>query len=202
LGSTSESSATPPGSGDSFPWNRIWKMECPNKVKIFSWRLVHNSLPLKRKIEAKGIELDTRCPVCWRVDEDACHLLFKCKFSKLVWRELQLDQVRMHLVDLPSPKEVFHYIWGCTTELQVNLITLMWVLTSRWLYPLFPSTSSSSLALPAGAMPYTLWHRRLNHLGFEALSRLVPSCNKLELETLCHACHLSHHVRLPFSTLR
>jgi hypothetical protein len=37
----------------------------------------------------------------------------------------------MHLVDLPSPKEVFHYIWGCTTELQVKLITLMWVLTSE-----------------------------------------------------------------------
>jgi hypothetical protein len=96
---------------------------------IFAWRLIHNSLPLKRKIEARGIELDARCPVCWRVGEDACHLLFKCKFSKLVWRELQLDQVRMHLAVLPSPKEVFHYIWGCANELQVKIVTLMWVLS-------------------------------------------------------------------------
>jgi hypothetical protein len=58
------------------------------KSKKISWRLIHNSLPLKRKIESKGIELDTICPVCWRADEDAFHLLFKCKFSKLVWREL------------------------------------------------------------------------------------------------------------------
>jgi hypothetical protein len=106
-------------------------MECPDKVKVFSWRLIHNSLPLKRKIEAKGIELDTRCPVCWRAYEDASHLLFRCKFSKLVWRELQLDHKRLLLADLPSPKEVFHHIWACTNELQVKLITLMWVLTSE-----------------------------------------------------------------------
>jgi hypothetical protein len=72
--------------------------------------------------------------------------------------------------------------------------------SSGWLYPLFPPTPS--LALLAGASLSTLWHRRLGHLGFEALSRLVLSCNKLELETLFHACQLGHHIRLPFSTSR
>jgi hypothetical protein len=128
---TSSGSPHHSAAGGSFPWHKIWKMGCPNKVNLFAWRLIHNSLPLKRKIEARGIELDTRYPVCWRVDEDACHLLFKCKFSKFVWRELHLDQVRMHLAVLSSPKEVFHYIWGCANELQVKIITLMWVLTSE-----------------------------------------------------------------------
>jgi hypothetical protein len=68
--------------------------------------------------------------------------------------------------------------------------------SSGRLYPLFPP----SHALFTGATPSTLWHRRLGHLGFEALSRLVPSCNKLELETLCHSCQLGRHTRLPFST--
>jgi hypothetical protein len=71
--------------------------------------------------------------------------------------------------------------------------------SSRRLYPLFPLTSSLSLALLAGTSSSTLWHRRLGHLGFEALSRLVPSCNKLEIETLCHACQLGRHAWLPFS---
>jgi hypothetical protein len=129
-GSSSKNQGNSSVVGGSFPWHRVWKMECPNKVKIFTWRLIHNSLPLKRKIEAKGIDLDTRCPVCWRADEDACHLLFKCKFSKSVWRELQLDQVRMSLAGLPSLKDVFHHIWDCTNELQVKIVTLMWVLIS------------------------------------------------------------------------
>jgi hypothetical protein len=73
---------------------------------------------------------------------------------------------------------------------------------SRWLYPLFPPMSSPSLALLAGASTSMLWHHQLGHLSFEALYRLVPSCNKLELETLCHACQLGRHIWLPFSTSR
>lgn len=50
------------------------------------------------------------------------------------------------------------------------------------------------------ATPTTLWHDRLGHLGVDALSRLVPSVNKSELESLCHACKLGGHVQQPFST--
>jgi hypothetical protein len=60
--------------------------------------------------------------------------------------------------------------------------------SSGQLYPLLPSSHRSSHALLAGATSSTLWHRRLGHLGFESLSCLVSSCNKLELKTLCHAC--------------
>jgi hypothetical protein len=117
--------------GYSFPWHKIWKMACPNKVKIFAWRLAHNSLPLKRNIELKGIELDTRCRMCWRLDEDTSHLLFKCKFSKGVWRELQLESIRLEMAALTSPKEVFYYIWRCEEETQVKLITTLWVLNTE-----------------------------------------------------------------------
>jgi hypothetical protein len=34
--------------GTSLPWHIIWKLQCPNKVRGFAWRLAHNSLPLKR----------------------------------------------------------------------------------------------------------------------------------------------------------
>jgi hypothetical protein len=71
--------------------------------------------------------------------------------------------------------------------------------SSGQLYPLLPSSHPPPHALLVSATPSTLWHRRLGHLGFEVLSRLVPSCNKLELETLCHACQLGWHTRLPFS---
>jgi hypothetical protein len=59
------------------------------------------------------------------------------------------------------------------------------------LYPLCLPQQPSSHALHVGATPSTLWHCWLGHLGFEALSTLVPSCNKSELDTLCHACQLS-----------
>lgn len=38
-------------------------MDLPGQVKIFLWRFSQNSLPTRKKIQRKGIELDTRCPV-------------------------------------------------------------------------------------------------------------------------------------------
>jgi hypothetical protein len=72
--------------------------------------------------------------------------------------------------------------------------------SSGRLYPLFLPLHPPSLALLDGATPSTPWHRWLGHLGFEALSRLVPSCNKTKLDTLCHACRLGRHTRLAFAT--
>jgi hypothetical protein len=71
--------------------------------------------------------------------------------------------------------------------------------SSRELYsfrpPVHPHAFAAIISTPV------LWHRRLGHLGHESLSYLTPlhsSCNKSELETLCHACQLGRHVRLPF----
>jgi hypothetical protein len=45
-----------------------------------------------------------------------------------------------------------------------------------------------------------LWHRRLGHPSHEALSKLASSVtfNLEDCSTLCHACQLGRHVRLPF----
>jgi hypothetical protein len=68
--------------------------------------------------------------------------------------------------------------------------------------PLYPlrGPSSSPGALLATTTP-SLWHRRLGHPGHHTLSRLHQSksisYNK-EGPSLCHACQLGKHVRLPF----
>lgn len=72
-----------PTSGTAFSWFKIWELARPNKVRVFTWRLSHNSLPLKRKIEARNIKHNSRCPMCNRLDEDAGHLLFKCNYTKM-----------------------------------------------------------------------------------------------------------------------
>jgi hypothetical protein len=49
----------------------------------------------------------------------------------------------------------------------------------------------------------SVWHRRLGHPGPAVLSSLkrknLISCNKVD-QTLCHACQLGKHARLPFNT--
>jgi hypothetical protein len=55
-------------------WKKIWKIIAQPKVKKFMWRLAHNSLATKRNIQSRGIECDTRCVCCNRLDEDGAHL--------------------------------------------------------------------------------------------------------------------------------
>jgi transposase InsO family protein len=49
----------------------------------------------------------------------------------------------------------------------------------------------------------TTWHRRLGHPGKATLQSLARSssivCSQPDDDTLCHACQLGRHVRLPFS---
>ena len=72
----------------------------------------------------------------------------------------------------------------------------------RSLYPLrLTGSATSPLALHAAAAPSTtLWHR-LGHPGDDTLCRLAHTAciSSIKLSpSLCHACQLGRHVRLPF----
>ena len=39
----------------------------------------------------RGVELDSKGPVCQRFGEDCGHVFFKCKYVKLCWHELDME---------------------------------------------------------------------------------------------------------------
>ncbi|KAJ9546206.1 hypothetical protein OSB04_025913 [Centaurea solstitialis] len=70
------------------------------------------------------------------------------------------------------------------------------------LYPVLPPTPRSALASANVVVSFDVWHRRLGHPGaaiFQFLvSRKFITCSS-RTSTLCHACQLGKHCRLPFS---
>jgi len=66
-------------------------------MSLFLLVLAHNSLPLKLNIKRKGLKLDTWCPICWRLDEDAGHCFLKCKHVKQCWLDLSLEMIHQKL---------------------------------------------------------------------------------------------------------
>jgi hypothetical protein len=95
---------------------------------MFIWRLAHNSLPVRRNVARRGVDLDTRCPVCQRFDEDCGHLFFKCKYVKMCWRGLDIEDVRTELLNCPSGKETITKIWKLEKAKQMKVIVFVW----RW----------------------------------------------------------------------
>jgi hypothetical protein len=79
---TQQGETSAQGAGDSIEdlWKRLWRLNCWLKIKQFIWLVAHNSLALKLCIKRRHIDLDTRCPVCWRMDDDGGHCFLKCKY--------------------------------------------------------------------------------------------------------------------------
>ena len=113
------SSSTAP-SEQSPVWNMIWNLKLSGKVRIFLWRLCHNSLPTRMNIKRKKVDLDTRCPMCYRADEDGGHLFIKCKRVRAVWRSLLLEDVRLSLLDAATPLLVVESILALPKENQIT----------------------------------------------------------------------------------
>ncbi|KAL9662279.1 hypothetical protein QQ045_027112 [Rhodiola kirilowii] len=75
-------------------WKRIWWCKVPNKIKIFCWRMYHNSLLDSRNLWRMGLRLDYQCKICGADMESVLHV------TKEYWWAREL-MVRMG-VSLPE----------------------------------------------------------------------------------------------------
>jgi hypothetical protein len=93
---------------------------------IFTVRLAHNSIAVRMELQGRGMELDTKCVVCNRLNEDGGHLFFKCKYAVKVWKLLNLDGCRAVLANKQSAKVVVCHIILLKAEEQMRVIVLLW----------------------------------------------------------------------------
>jgi hypothetical protein len=114
-------------SNGEFKWHKIWQLKLSSKIKMFTWRLAHNSLPVRRNLVRRGVKLDTICPVCNRLDEDCAHLFFKCKKIRACWQILNLEDKRQMLVQCKSGIETIDSILQMEQNVCQKILILLWV---------------------------------------------------------------------------
>jgi hypothetical protein len=125
-GKEAASSASSNDPGPSFDWNQIWHLKAPTKIKMFVWRVAHNSLATRMKIHRIGVELDTRCPVYNRLDEDGGHVFLKCKAARTCWNLLGLGDLWEKLSLCTSSRDLLTELWKCDDDTQLRVATFMW----------------------------------------------------------------------------
>jgi hypothetical protein len=107
-------------------WKRLWNFKCQPKVKQFFWRFAHNGLALL-SIKRRGVmDVDTRCPVCNRLDEDGGHCFLKCKIVRKCWQALNLERVRMCLLGMNSPRDIVQHILTTNEKEKVLISCILW----------------------------------------------------------------------------
>jgi hypothetical protein len=78
-----------PGSSSSSTehrlWTTMWKVKVPSKIRVFLWRLAHQSLPTGSVRLHRNMATTAGCPFCAVTHDDWRHSLLECTTARCVW---------------------------------------------------------------------------------------------------------------------
>ena len=72
------------------------------------------------------MKIDTRCPMCYRLDEDGGHCFLKCKLVKCCWASLSLEPIRQILLLKKSAWEVAMVVVSLEEDVRLKTVLLLW----------------------------------------------------------------------------
>ncbi|KAL8485829.1 hypothetical protein ACS0TY_027932 [Phlomoides rotata] len=76
----------------SIAFKRLWKSFAPRRYQAIIWKLLHNRMPTKDRLQRIGIipaSEATTCALCGEEKETAIHLFLFCSFAREVWSKIQ-----------------------------------------------------------------------------------------------------------------
>ncbi|CAM8974659.1 unnamed protein product [Rhodiola kirilowii] len=74
-------------------WKRLWRTNLPDRIKIFTWRLYHDALPVAENLIRRGCDPDFGCCFCGSKQETSLHLFVECWWAKEFWRKLGSGEI-------------------------------------------------------------------------------------------------------------
>ena len=80
--------ANPQSSQSTLPdqlWNRLWKINVPERIKMLLWRIAANTIPVKEKLAQRMKIENLLCDLCLEAPESSCHLFCRCPVARAIW---------------------------------------------------------------------------------------------------------------------
>ncbi|GAU37587.1 hypothetical protein TSUD_395600 [Trifolium subterraneum] len=108
-------------------FDHLWESPAPSKVVAFSWKLLYDRIPTRRKLEARGLlGLDTpwECVGCVGNVESSSHLFLHCPSAMMVWYDV-FRWLGVIIVTPPTMLLLFEVMRGSTRNKKIRLGYLM-----------------------------------------------------------------------------
>ncbi|KAJ8754033.1 hypothetical protein K2173_001931 [Erythroxylum novogranatense] len=112
-----------------FPWEKIWQLHIPGKIKLFLWRLLRKAIPCKANLKERHVDIRDTCPICDNSPETGDHLFLHCDFARSVWSLISVDWSFSRTVTL-HPWLTSIMLGGSKTQ-QEEYCVILW---SLWTY--------------------------------------------------------------------
>ena len=109
-------------------WNGVWQLKIPQKIKVFTWKLINQGLPTKINKYRRSLESTTICDLCGLEPETEHHAVISCPQA----RNLRLAMRRYW--DLPSedklryngPEWLLTLLDTISVDMRDYMVLLLW----------------------------------------------------------------------------
>ena len=75
---------------DKKSWSAVWDLKAPTKIKTLVWKLMHEGVPVRKKLQLRIPNIDASCPWCLSEEESVIHCMVTCPHSGLVWNQMNI----------------------------------------------------------------------------------------------------------------
>ena len=150
----------------SFYWKAIWRLELPEKTKIFLWRATQNMLPTMENLWKKKVIASPLCQICRRSVETVSHALIECKAAGKIWKQSTLADKGIEIYKGQDMLEVWFQMSKRLCKEDLELLGATWWITwnaKNWL--LFKGEKINSNVLAAKAQAIVEAYQRVKHVG-------------------------------------
>ncbi|CAL1413663.1 unnamed protein product [Linum trigynum] len=81
-------SLVPQSSDQQTIWQKVWKLQVPERVRMFIWMTMKGKLTTNAIRKYRHLTHDDSCPECEGLPETHLHCLRDCEITKRVWRNV------------------------------------------------------------------------------------------------------------------
>jgi hypothetical protein len=87
---------------ESQNWSMLWKTNVPSRVRLFAWRLAHNSLRVADVLHSRNMTTRPDCQICSAATDSWRHSLLDCNMARCVWALVD-EEITEHMIMNTSP---------------------------------------------------------------------------------------------------
>ncbi|CAL1400945.1 unnamed protein product [Linum trigynum] len=73
---------------ENFKYKSIWKSMIPTKICGFLWLVWHKKILTLDNLKKRGMQLASRCVLCYKNEESINHIMVECPYTRRVWDEV------------------------------------------------------------------------------------------------------------------
>ena len=104
-------------------------MKLPNKLITFTWKLLHQALPIKEVLNHRGIHYDALYMLCNTHIETLNHIFLHCTFARAAWLGIGINT--SFLMESNTNMDIWlSKLIESYEDSQINLETLSMIITT------------------------------------------------------------------------